>query len=59
MQKVVRTYTGFHSNMKSLIDLLSQGFNVIMCNEIRNKDGSTTLEYIVEKTDDICNDCCD
>lgn len=39
MQKIVRTYKGFYSNVNSLSDLLSQGYKVVMCNEIRNVDG--------------------
>lgn len=50
VQKVVRTaptekgYWYEDSRMKYLAELLSQGYTVVMCNQIGND-----LEYIVEK----------
>lgn len=53
MQKVIRTFPGMMSGTVALSDLLSNGYNVIMCNDIRTTDGTYCLEYIVEKFEEI------
>lgn len=50
MQEIVRTYPpGYLGGVSSLSKLLSQGYRVVMCHEINDKNGSTILEYIIEK----------
>lgn len=54
-QKAVRTtfthdLTG--SRNMNLNAYLNEGWFVVMCNEIRSKDGETELEYIIQKEED-------
>ncbi len=52
MQKVVRTYPqGWARTTEALSDLLSEGYNVVMCHEIPCDKSQMCLEYIVEKKD--------
>lgn len=49
-QKLIRTYPNNYTNpMAPLERALSEGWLVVMCNQMQLERGSTCLEYIVEK----------
>jgi hypothetical protein len=54
MQKIIRTYpNGYTNALVGLEQLLEDGWEVVICTPITNKDGTVCNDYIVEKKEPV------